>query len=175
MPDTMTLTKVIGGFCGMFLVFLLGKWVAEEIYHVGGKGHGDHHELAYYVIDPDDHGSDDDEPEEVVDFATVFAAADPAEGEGAFRACRSCHKVEDGANGTGPHLYGVVGRNVGAVDGFNYSGNLSEAAEVWTAEELNAFLENPKSYAPGTSMSYNGMRDIEDRANLIAWLDSLDD
>jgi cytochrome c len=75
---------------------------------------------------------------------------------------------------TGPSLYGVVGRDVGSVDGFNYSGSLSAVADVWTPENLNAFLENPRGYAPGTSMSYNGMRNIEDRADLIAYLDSLD-
>jgi cytochrome c len=47
--------------------------------------------------------------------------------------------------------------------------------DVWTPEQLNAFLVGPKAYAPGTSMGYNGMRKIEDRANLIAYLDSLDD
>lgn len=174
MLDTMTVTKVVGGFCGMLLVFLLGKWVAEEMYHVGPKGHGDHHDLAYVILEEDDHGGDD-EPEVVVDFAEVYAAADAAAGEGQFRACRACHAVEDGKNGTGPHLYGIVGRATSSVDGYNYSGNLVKVVEAWTPEELNAFLEAPKSYAPGTKMAYNGMRDIEDRANLIAWLDSLDD
>ena len=55
--------------------------------------------------------------------------------------------------------------------------NLTTAAydPIWTPDELNAFLENPKGYAPGTKMAYRGMNDIEDRANLIAYLDSLDD
>ncbi|MDJ0630404.1 MAG: cytochrome c family protein [Rhodobacter sp.] len=174
MFDTMTMTKIIGGFCGMFLVFLLGGWVAEIVYHGGEGGHGDDHHQAYTIDTGDgDHGGEE-MAEEEVDFATVFASADPAEGEGLFRACRSCHKVEDGANGTGPHLFGVVGRSVGSVDGFSYSGNLVAVAETWGPEELNGFLENPKEYAPGTKMVYRGMSDVEDRANLIAWLDSLD-
>ena len=49
MFDTMTMTKAVGGFCGTFLVFLLGGWAAEEIYHSGGGGHGDHHEQAYVI------------------------------------------------------------------------------------------------------------------------------
>ena len=68
-----------------------------------------------------------------------------------------------------------MGRDVSSVDGFGYSGALVAVADVWSAENLNAFLENPKGYAPGTAMGYNGMRKIEDRANLIAYLDSLDD
>ena len=176
MLDTMTATKIMGALCGTFLVFLLGKWVAEEMYHVGGHGgHGDDHgPKQAYIIEVEDESTGDDVAEEVVPFAEIYAAADASKGESAFKACRSCHKVDDGANGTGPHLYGLVGRAVGAVDGYSYSGNLVKVAETWGPEELNAFLESPKSYAPGTKMAYNGMRKVEDRANLIAWLDSLD-
>ena len=173
MFDTMTMTKTIGAICGTFLVYLLGAWFAETVYHSGAGGHGDDHHAAYVIH------AEGDETEAVVEegpsFEEVYATADAAAGEGLFRACQSCHKVEDGAHGTGPSLYGVVGRGVGGVADFGaYSGALDGLAEAWTPAELNAFLESPKSYAPGTSMGYNGMRKIEDRANLIAWLDSLD-
>lgn len=165
MFDTMTMTKIIGGFCGTFLVFLLGGFFAEFIYHP--KGHGDDHHQAYTI----DTGEDDSQEEVVeVAFADVYAAADAGAGERLFRQCQACHKVDDGANGTGPHLYSVVDRAVGSVDGFGYSGSLVAVADVWSPENLNGFLENPKSYAPGTKMSYAGMKDVEDRANLIAWL-----
>lgn len=170
MFDTMTMTKVLGAVCGTLLVFLLGGWVAEEIYHSGG--HGDHEQA--YVI-PVEGGEIEEEIDEGPPFADVFALASAADGEGLWRACSACHALEQGTNGVGPYLYGVVGRDVAAVDGYNYSGNLIAVNDVWTAEELNAFLESPKAYAPGTAMSYNGMRKIEDRANLIAYLDSLDD
>ena len=174
MFDTMTMTKIVGGFCGMLLVFLLGNWAGELLYH-GAGGHGDDHHQAYTIDtgEGDAHG-EEEMAEEEVPFAEVFASADAAAGERLFRACQACHKVEDGANGTGPHLYGIVGRAIGSVDGFNYSGNLVAVAETWGLEELNGFLENPKGWAPGTKMAYRGMSDIEDRANLIAWLDSLD-
>ena len=176
MFDTMTMTKITGGLCGMFLVFLLGKWAAETIYHVGGGHGGGHGEEAHqgYTIDTGDDGHTGDPVETGPSFAEVYATADAAAGEKEFKACKSCHKVEDGKNGTGPHLYGVVGRDVAAIDGFNYSGKLIAVVQNWGPEELNGFLENPKGYAPGTKMAYKGMRDIEDRANLIAWLDSLD-
>ena len=170
MFDTMTMTKAIGGLCGTFLVFLLGGWAAELVYHSGGGGHGDHHEQAY-VIPVEDDGAGED-VDEGPSFAEVFAMADPAAGEGAFRPCSACHAV-DGTDGLGPHLNGVVDRAVGSVDGFGYSGSLVAVAEQWTPENLNAFLENPKSFAPGTARAYNGMRRIGDRANLIAYLSSL--
>ena len=171
MFDTMTLTKLLGGFAGTLLVFLLGGWAAETIYHSGGHGEG---ELSYVIIE-EGGGEGDEVVEEGPSFEELFASADPAAGEGQFRACQACHAVVQGENGVGPYLYGVVGREVGSVDGFGYSGALTEVADVWTPEELNAFLENPRGYAPGTSMGYNGMRRAEDRANLIAWLDTLDD
>lgn len=176
MFDTMTLTKIVGSLCGMLLVFLLGNWAADVIYHVGPSGHGDEHSQAYTIdTGADEESGDEEEAAPEVDFAEVFASADPGEGEKLFRACRACHKLEPGANATGPTLYGVVGREIDTVDGFNYSGALEQVGEVWTPENLSHFLENPKAAAPGTKMTYNGMGDVEDRANLIAWLDTLDD
>jgi cytochrome c len=64
----------------------------------------------------------------------------------------------------------VVDRPKASADGFNYSAALSGLGGAWTPENLSGFLENPRGYAPGTSMSYNGMRDVGDRANLIAYL-----
>ena len=55
---------------------------------------------------------------------------------------------------------------------YAYSGALTEVAEVWTPENLSGFIANPREYAPGTKMGYNGLKDIEDRANLIAWLET---
>ena len=174
MFDTMTLTKIMGGFCGTFLLYLLGGWAAETIYHSGSGGHGDDHAQAY-VIEVE--GAEDEGGEEVeeVDFAVVMASASIEDGEALWRNCRSCHALEPGVHGTGPALHGVVNREVAFYDDFNYSGALVAVADVWTPENLNGFLENPKGWAPGTAMGYNGMRKVEDRANLIAYLDSVDD
>lgn len=173
MFDTMTLTKIVGGFCGMLLVFLLGNFAAKSIYHNDGNDHGEGHHQAYTIDTGDEDHGGDEVAEEAPDFGVVFASADAAEGEGLFKACKSCHKLEHGANGTGPYLYGIVGRQVDAVEGFKYSGALEKVTDVWTPENLNGFLENPKGYAPGTRMSYRGMPKIEDRANLIAYLQSI--
>ena len=173
MFDTMTTTKIIGGFCGTFLVFLLGGWAAETIYHGGAGGHGEDHAQGY-MIEVAEAGAASAEAEPEVDFATVMASADAAAGEAVFRNCRSCHAIEDGKNGTGPSLYGVVGRAVDTEAGYTYSGALEAVADIWTPEHLNGFLADPKGYAPGTKMSFKGLSKVEDRANLIAYLDSLD-
>lgn len=171
MFDTMTLTKIVGAFCGTLLVFLLGNFVAEEIYHSGG-GHGEGEQA--YVIETPDEGSAEEETEEV-DFATVMASADAGAGERVFNKCRACHKLEKGANATGPYLYGVVGREIASVPDFNYSGSLAPQGDVWSPENLQHFLTDPQGWAPGTKMSFNGLPDVEDRANLIAFLDSVDE
>ena len=167
MFDTMTITKAVAALCGALLVFLMGSWLAETLYHKGG--HGKHAEQAY-VIPTDDGEAAEEEVVEEVPFADLYAAADPAEGEGLFRACAACHKLEAGANGTGPYLHGIVNRPKHSAQGYSYSSAMMEQAGEWTPENLDAFLEDPKGYTPGTAMSYNGMRDPEDRANLIAYL-----
>ena len=107
MLDTMTLTKVLGGFCGALLVFLLGTWAAETLYHVGG-GHGEG-EQAYVIDTGAEEDTDEEEPE--VNFEELFASADVGSGERVYGKCRACHNL-DGSNGTGPYLNGVVGRDV---------------------------------------------------------------
>lgn len=166
MLDTMTFTKAAGGICGALLVFLLGKWAAEELYH------SDSHSEASYVIEVA--GADDGaEAEPEVDFATLLASADVDKGARQFRKCSACHQLEDGANGAGPHLYGVVGRPKGAVDGFTYSDTIASMGGEWSPENLSGFIERPSAYAPGTSMGFAGLRDAEDRADLIAYLQTI--
>ena len=138
MFDTMTMTKAVGGFCGAFLIYLLGGWAGESLYSVGGHG-GE--EVASYVIEVEDAGP--------------------------------CHKI-DGSNATGPHLDGVVGRAIDAVDGFSYSGALLQVGDTWTPENLFHFLESPRNAASGTTMSFAGLPKPQDRVDLIAYLDSLD-
>ncbi|HBM60233.1 MAG TPA: cytochrome c family protein [Citreicella sp.] len=168
MFDTMTMTKAVGGFCGAFLIYLLGGWAGESLYSVGGHG-GE--EVASYVIEVEDAGPAEDEPE--VDFATLMASADASAGERVFGKCRACHKI-DGSNATGPHLDGVVGRAIDAVDGFSYSGALLQVGDTWTPENMFHFLESPRNAAPGTTMSFAGLPKPQDRVDLIAYLDSLD-
>lgn len=170
MFDTMTLTKIGGGLCGALLVFLLGGWFAETIYHSGGHGEG--HEQAY-VIPVEGADTEAAPAEEGPPFAEIFAAADAAAGEGEFRPCAACHSVAAGENKTGPSLHNVVGRPPGAEPGFTYSAGFAELNAGWTPEELNLFLESPKTYDPDTAMNFNGIRAVEDRANLIAYLATL--
>ncbi|MDT8326203.1 MAG: cytochrome c family protein [Roseovarius sp.] len=172
MFDTMTLTKTVGALCGALLIFLMGNWAAETIYSMGG-GHGDEHAQGY-VIETGAEESSESVADEGPSFGELLLAADAGKGEKVFGKCKACHKLEKGENATGPYLYDVVGRNVDAAEGFGYSGALKAVAEVWTPKNLYDFLENPKGYAPGTTMGFAGLKKAEDRVNLIAYLDEVD-
>ena len=175
MLDTMTMTKVVGGFCGAFLVFLLGGWVAEEVYF-GPEEHpaeGEEVHQAYVIPVPEggaDAAPEQTEEELLAEFQTAFASADPAAGEGEFRPCSACHSLAEGDNRTGPSLYGVVGRPVDSVPDFDYSGALEQVVEVWDPDHLSLFIHAPQQYAPCTKMNFKGISDVQDRANLIAYL-----
>jgi cytochrome c len=182
MFDTMTLTKLGGGLFGSLLVYMLSVTVADSIYHTeaGGHGEGEEHAQAYVIEVPEaETGAEtSDEPAEdpVALFAAAFAAPDVAAGEAIFdRRCASCHSNVAGENKTGPYLHGVVGRQVDSATDFDgYSGELEKYADVWAPEALNIFLLNPEAFAPDTAMNFGGLDEAQDRANLIAYLDSLD-
>lgn len=165
MLDTMTMTKVVGGFCGALLVFLLGGWVAEAMFFTGG-GHGAEEQA--YMIEGEDDSSAAAEDAPQVDFVTLVAQADPEAGAKTFKQCAACHKIDEPVNGAGPHLDGVVGRPIHAIADFKYSGALPEG--TWTLENLNHWLTNPKEFAPGTSMSFKGIAKDADRAAVVAYL-----
>ncbi|HKT85291.1 MAG TPA: cytochrome c family protein [Novosphingobium sp.] len=109
-----------------------------------------------------------------VPLATLLAAADPAKGEAAFAKCASCHTVNaGGANGIGPNLHGVVGEAVGqGVGGFAFSDALKSVGGNWTFDKLDDWLKSPKTFAPGTKMTFAGLSKAEDRANVIVYLNS---
>lgn len=174
MFNTMTVTKTASALIGSLLFLLLVSWFASSLYHVGPSGHvaeGEEIPQAYRipVEGADEAGAAEEVVEEGPDFATLLASADAAAGEKSFGKCRSCHKL-DGSNAVGPHLDGVVGRDVASVEGFNYSEAMAAHEGAWVPEELNAFIANPKEHVPGTKMAFAGIKSAEERANLIAYL-----
>ncbi len=106
----------------------------------------------------------------------MMPAADQiAAGERVFAKCQSCHTVDQGgANGIGPNLHGVMGESVGgSAPGFAYSSALTGVGGSWGWENMNAWLKNPSNFASGTTMSFAGLRKIEDRAAVAMYLNSL--
>lgn len=99
-----------------------------------------------------------------------------AAGEQAFAPCATCHSVASGApHSLGPNLYGVYGRQAGSAEGFAYSSAMQSSGIVWRAGALNDYLANPQGVVRGTTMVYEGVSSAEDRENIIAYLQSLQD
>ena len=95
---------------------------------------------------------------------------DPARGQRVFGQCRTCHVVDPGVNRVGPSLAGIIGRQAGTVPNFRYSPANKNSGITWTEDRLFAYLENPRAYIPGTYMSFVGLRDPQQRADVIAYL-----
>jgi len=93
-----------------------------------------------------------------------------AAGEKTFMQCASCHVVEPGVNRVGPSLAGVVGRAAGNIDGYNYTEANANSGITWTPEKMFQYLEDPRRVIPGTKMAFAGLKDGQDRANVIAYL-----
>lgn len=115
-----------------------------------------------------------EEPEEEpFDLATYMA--DPVKGQRIVAKCKACHSFEKGGNHrVGPKMWGIFGAQVAQHEDYNYSTAFqAKSDQVWDTETLFAFLEDPRGWAPGTKMQFNGIRKPEDRADLIAYLKTL--
>ena len=119
--------------------------------------------------------AEEEAPELSADVAFADLTGDAAAGETVFAQCRACHLLEEGKNGVGPSLYGIIGSTAGSVDGFRYSDANANSGITWTAEVMYEYLEAPREFMPGTRMAFPGLQNPQDRADLIAYLDAADD
>jgi len=107
----------------------------------------------------------------VATLPAPFNTGDPEAGKAKFTPCASCHTVtQGGPNMTGPNLYGIFGRKRAALTSFDYSDAFKALGGTWDADKINTWITNPQAVAPGTRMSYPGLRDPKDRADVIAYL-----
>jgi cytochrome c len=107
-------------------------------------------------------------PAAEVTYASL--TGDAAKGEKVFAQCRACHVAEPGVNRVGPSLWGVVGRTAGSIEGFRYSKANQNSGLVWSEEQLFTYLEAPQRTIPGTTMAFGGLKNPQDRADIIAFL-----
>ncbi|MCO6387568.1 cytochrome c family protein [Aliihoeflea sp. 40Bstr573] len=173
--DSFELNKLIGAFLGVVFVVFSVSLVSDAIF----ASHAP--ETPGYAIEVPDEPAGGGAPAESGPSALdLLATADPAAGEAAFRRCASCHTIEaGGANRVGPNLHDVLGRVVASHEGFSYSAAMTAYSEggtkTWEFENMSAFLVNPRSYIPGTIMAFAGMRDPQEEANLIAYINAQSD
>lgn len=176
------LNKIFGALLAVALVIMGLREVSSIVF---GGGHHAHHEYESlnawaesnfkgYRVNIADAGKGGDVIEEIYDLGALLVGADLARGERSFKAkCASCHTIEQGgANGTGPNLYGTLGSAKQNHADFNYSGALGNTEGDWSWERADQWLENPSSYARGTSMAFAGVKRDDERASVLAYLAS---
>ncbi len=176
--DAFELNKYFGAVVGALLAFVaidvvVGGAYAPKTHHA----HGDEPKLAFAMpieTDEPEPAAEEEKEPEGEPLPVLLASASADGGEDIWnKGCRACHQIGEGAkNGVGPMLTGVLGRDIGAIDGFRYSDALLGKDGDWTWEALNAFLKAPKDWAPGTKMNYRGLRKEEDRATLMLWINA---
>ena len=180
--ESFELNKIAGGVLSA-LLFMFG--LPELVGMFKGGAHGDHGHGAsagYQLPMPKDTGGKAGGGAPAADafsFAKVAAALPKASadsGKDVFKACTQCHTPEKGgANKLGPNLYGIVGRDIGKHAGFAYSPSVAEKGGKWTWDHLTEYLHDPKGYIPGNKMSYAGVKDVSEMADLLAYLRTLSD
>jgi cytochrome c len=170
--------KVAGAVLGTALGIMVVGIVADMIYAPP------HNEKPGYVIAVAEPGAGGEGPEgpaepAVLPIADRLQTASADNGEGDVAKCKTCHTFEKGgANKVGPNLWGVVGANFVHVADFDYSDAMRAKGEegmTWTFENLDHFIENPKGFIPGTAMTYTGVKNAGERADIIAYLRTLSD
>ena len=166
-----------GAFLGIIFVVMTLSIVSEGIYDAPKP------ETEGFMIEVAEGGGDAGAPAEEAApelIAPLLASADPANGEKVYKKCAACHTNDaSGGNKVGPGLWDIVNRPIAGHEGFKYSSAMTEFAEggavVWDYEHLSGFLAAPKKYIKGTAMGFAGVKKIEDRADLIAYLRTVAD
>ncbi|MEN2711018.1 c-type cytochrome [Sphingomonas sp. NPDC092331] len=135
--------------------------------------HGERPEHMGYVIEGVEEAGDSGAAA-VEPIAVRLAKADVAKGEASFKKCMACHTInQGGANGIGPNLYGTMGEGIAqGKAGFAFSDALKAVGGSWDFDKMDAWLSNPRKFASGTKMTFAGIADGQERANVIAYLNA---
>ena len=145
------------------IIALGSSIVAGEVFH------SERPETMGYPIEGVEEEGVGDEAEQPIAF--FLASADPAQGEQVFKKCVACHTIDKGApNMLGPNLWNTLGAPIGQGRGFPFSEALAGKGGTWTWDTLSEWLKSPRAFAPGTKMTFAGLGNPEDRANVIAFM-----
>lgn len=174
MMDSFEMSKIAGAALSALLLIFGTRTLIE----IRSEGHAPKHEVGYELPMPKEAAAgaskDGAQAAAAFDAAKVVAAiatAKPDAGQAVFKKCTACHNVDKGgANKIGPLLWGVVGRPKASEAGFAYSDAMKAKGGSWTYDDLANFIHSPGSYVKGTKMSFAGIADANDLADLLAYL-----
>src|SRR5689334_4771616 len=143
---------------------LCSSIVAGEIFDSGGP-----EKMGYPIAGVEQEGEGGAVAEQPIEV--YLAKADPAKGTQIFNKCMACHHADKGGpNQLGPNLWDVIGEPIGQGKGFAFSDALSKKGGSWNWDNLSQWLTSPRNFAPGTKMTFAGLSNPQDRADVIAFL-----
>jgi len=170
--DSFELNKIIGAVLGTCILLLVTSFTANALFASKAP------EKPGFAIAAKEEGATKEAaapaaPSEPIE--KLLQTASVEKGQAAAKVCTTCHTFEKGGpNRVGPNLYGIVGDKRGADrNGFNFSAAMKAKGGTWTFDELNKFLTSPKGYIPGTAMGFAGLTKDSERADVIAYLNTL--
>jgi cytochrome c len=163
--------KIVASILVAGLIALVAGKIANGLYHPVQQPEKRGYQVE--VVASDASATGEPVAEVAIDIPALMSVASLEKGKDTFKKCAACHSHETGgANKVGPNLAGVVGANIGHHAGYTYSDALKAKGGKWTHEELFAFLKEPQKYAPGTKMSFAGIKKPEQIADIIKFLES---
>ena len=165
---------IVSIFLAVIIVLGINK-ITDIIYHVEKP-----EKSAYQVASMTTTSSSDieksSESSQTGDIMILFASVSASDGEKVFKKCAACHSInKGGANKIGPALWGVLGRQAGSIADYKYSKALAAHGKSWTFEEMNGFLIKPKDWIKGTKMAFAGLKNENDRAAVILYMNENSD
>jgi cytochrome c len=171
--DSFEINKILGAILSTCLVMLALNIAAAAMFSPP-KPAKPGYEIA--ALEHPAEGAKAEAPAAPEPIEKLLATAAVDKGEQAAKKCAACHTfTKGGPNRIGPNLWGVVGRPKASEPGFAYSDVLKKKGGAWTIDDLNEFLASPRAFAPGTKMTFVGLPKGSERADVIAYLNSLAD